>query len=165
MSWNLWRSCFACPLLFPRVQKKRKSKVIIHWIRHAQSCSNVEVDSAGIIETGYKLTSQPPLTELGFYQAIQLGKVLHHGDSVSIQSEQELVPIDDGYDEYFCSPSTRTILTLMIGLESKYAHNPKPIIYVNIVVNQWFKSNNYHKYILDNNQNPIIIVIITFFNL
>jgi broad specificity phosphatase PhoE len=140
--------------------QKPEDKITIHWVRHAESCSNVEVNdldegtsassassasSAGpaspvsptsketwwskIVSTVkavhsesktklYQKTSQPPLTELGMYQASVLGDF-----------------IDYDYSAYFCSPSVRTILTLMIALESKYRYMDLRPITINIVDN------------------------------
>ncbi len=82
------------------------------WIEKATSAVK------DIVDVTIQKTSQPPLTELGIYQAIILGDF-----------------IDDNYNGYFTSPSTRTILTLMLALESKYRKNPKQEIRVVIVEN------------------------------
>jgi broad specificity phosphatase PhoE len=134
--------------------QKPEDKITIHWVRHAESCSNVEVNDldegtsaspaspvspvsptsketwwSKIVSTVkavhsetktklYQKTSQPPLTELGMYQASVLGDF-----------------IDYDYSAYFCSPSVRTILTLMIALESKYRYMDLRPITINIVDN------------------------------
>ncbi len=117
---------------FDHMEEATKN-IKIHWVRHAESCSNVELHGlnggAGwisktasavkdIVDVTIQKTSQPPLTELGIYQAIILGDF-----------------IDSEYDGYYTSPSTRTILTLMLALESKYRKNPKAEIPVIIVEN------------------------------
>lgn len=68
---------------------EKNSPVIIHWARHAESCSNVEIteldsdmDTLTIVQSvSTKLlqkTSQPPLSELGIFQAIEFGKFIHN---------------------------------------------------------------------------------------
>jgi len=108
----------------------------IHWVRHAESCSNVEFDelSGGmnifgkiiksvastaedLVNVAIQKTSQPPLTELGIYQAIMLGDF-----------------IEDDYNGYFSSPSTRTLLTLMIALESKYRRVGTPAEGIPVII-------------------------------
>ena len=67
--------------------------------------------------------SQPPLSEYGLLQACNLG-----------------IKIDENYNAIFCSPSTRTIMTIMLALETKYRNidrpNKKVIITDNIIENQ-----------------------------
>ena len=141
----------------------KEQKCLIHWVRHAESCSNVELDqlddidiqkdvqqesqlkqedlisgltesfrkgfaimaenaqdfaTQGMVKT-YQKTSQPPLSELGMYQASMLGNNIH-----------------DDYTAYYCSQSVRTVLTLMLALETKHRYrHPQTDIFVNIVKN------------------------------
>jgi broad specificity phosphatase PhoE len=154
--------------------------VEIDWFRHAESCSNVEINqlsdeqvsksadeqvaksASGVPETSFlgsffssskkvvesavkvsepflnkalQLTSQPPLTELGMYQAGALGDY-----------------IDASYYGYYTSPSIRTILTMMIALESKHAGIPRENIRVRIV-KEIAEHQNYARYIDQDMQN------------
>ena len=84
------------------------------FVRHAQSCSNLELgykSSKSVIgnlaDKVKQKTSQPPLSEVGCLQASLL----------SLE-----IPADNNY-KYYCSPSTRTIQTALIALESKYRND------------------------------------------
>lgn len=68
----------------------------IYFVRHAQSCSN--------IATIDKI-QHPPLSYEGIQQAVYLG------------IDNEI--IDQDFDEYYCSPSLRTIMTACLALRNK----------------------------------------------
>jgi broad specificity phosphatase PhoE len=65
----------------------------IYFVRHAQSCSNI-----AIIDK----IQHPPLSYKGIQQAVYLG------------IDNEI--IDQDFEEYYCSPSLRTIMTACLAL-------------------------------------------------
>jgi len=69
----------------------------IYFVRHAQSCSNIYKN----LGEDY----QPPLSYFGIQQAIYLG------------IDNEI--IDKDFEEYYCSPSLRTIMTAYLALRDK----------------------------------------------
>lgn len=68
----------------------------IYFIRHAQSCSNISKTDEH---------HHPPLSYKGIQQAVYLG------------IDNEI--IDQDFEEYYCSPSLRTIMTAYLGLRDK----------------------------------------------
>ena len=68
----------------------------IYFIRHAQSCSNISKTDE---------RHHPPLSYKGIQQAVYLG------------IDNEI--IDQDFEEYYCSPSLRTIMTAYLGLRDK----------------------------------------------
>ena len=68
----------------------------IYFVRHAQSCSNIATIDK---------TQHPPLSYEGIQQAVYLG------------IDNEI--IDQDFDEYYCSPSLRTIMTACLALRNK----------------------------------------------
>jgi broad specificity phosphatase PhoE len=68
----------------------------IYFVRHAQSCSNIA--TIGKIQ-------HPPLSYEGIQQAVYLG------------IDNKI--IDKYFDEYYCSPSLRTIMTACLALRNK----------------------------------------------
>jgi broad specificity phosphatase PhoE len=68
----------------------------IYFIRHAESCSNISKLGKHI---------HPPLSYKGIQQAVYLG------------IDNEI--IDKDFEEYYCSPSLRTIMTAYLALRKK----------------------------------------------
>lgn len=108
--------------------------VLITFIRHAESCSNIiELNRdfktfnydefikypSTIREVVGAKISHPPLTYNGIQQAIILG--VHYFNT-----------LPDLYDVYYCSPSIRTIMTALLSLRSinyyRKKNNKSPII-------------------------------------
>jgi broad specificity phosphatase PhoE len=79
------------------------SEINIYFVRHAESCSNISIDSLGKI-------SHPPLSYKGIQQAINLG------------INNEIINMD--FDEYYSSPSLRTIMTACLSLRNKSCITP-----------------------------------------
>jgi broad specificity phosphatase PhoE len=68
----------------------------IYFIRHAESCSNISPLGRHV---------QPPLSYKGIQQAVYLG------------IDNKI--IDKDFEEYYCSPSLRTIMTACLALRKK----------------------------------------------
>jgi broad specificity phosphatase PhoE len=79
------------------------SELNIYFVRHAESCSNISIDPLGKI-------SHPPLSYKGIQQAINLG------------INNEIINMD--FDEYYSSPSLRTIMTACLALRNKSIITP-----------------------------------------
>jgi broad specificity phosphatase PhoE len=79
------------------------SEINIYFVRHAESCSNISIDPVG-------KTSHPPLSYKGIQQAINLG------------INNEIINMD--FDEYYSSPSLRTIMTACLALRNKKIITP-----------------------------------------
>lgn len=79
------------------------SELNIYFVRHAESCSNISIDSLAKI-------SHPPLSYKGIQQAINLG------------INNEIINMD--FDEYYSSPSLRTIMTACLALRNKSIITP-----------------------------------------
>lgn len=90
------------------------SKCSVHWVRHAESCSNI----AGI--TSIDKIMHPPLTPLGIAQAINLGYYLQ----------------DNGYNAYYSSPSVRTIMTAIFSLRMR-----SNVDYITLIITPWISEN------------------------
>ena len=90
----------------------------IYFVRHAQSCSNI----ATIDENHH-----PPLSYKGIQQAVYLG------------IDNEI--IDQEFEEYYCSPSLRTIMTAYLALrDTKKKITLK--LDSNLIENRYFKPDN-----------------------
>jgi hypothetical protein len=73
---------------------KYVSTCTVHWVRHAESCSNI------VGNISYDKIMHPPITPLGLAQSIKLGYHLR----------------DEVYSAYYSSPSLRTIMTAIFSL-------------------------------------------------
>ena len=84
----------------------------IHWVCSADSCSELEsyrlnnsfrdTTLTNIKTSIIQKTNYPPLSEFGILQSSFLG-----------------TQIENEYDDYYCSPTISSILTMMIALEQK----------------------------------------------
>jgi hypothetical protein len=86
------------------MEKIIKKEIIINWVRHAESCSNIAPKFFGI--PSIDSMRHPPLTPLGINQAISLNIFLRENI------------IKKGYNNYYCSPSLRTIMTALFSLRN-----------------------------------------------
>jgi broad specificity phosphatase PhoE len=87
-------------------------KVIIHWVRHGESCSNI----ANLINIGDKL-KHPPLTDKGIIQASYLGKTY-------LKNLEK-------YHFIISSPLIRTLMTCFYSISHMYNNEEVIPIYLN----------------------------------
>jgi broad specificity phosphatase PhoE len=86
---------------------KHISNCTVHWVRHAESCSNIAWDVEFDYESWWLKSDKirhPPLSHLGIAQSIHLGYHLMNTDHKGV------------YSGYYVSPSIRTIMTAIFSL-------------------------------------------------
>jgi len=93
---------------------KYVSTCTVHWVRHAESCSNI------VGNISYDKIMHPPITPLGLAQSIKLGYHLR----------------GEVYSAYYSSPSLRTIMTAIFSL--RMVHN---IDLVTLIIMPWISEN------------------------
>jgi broad specificity phosphatase PhoE len=123
--------------------------IVIDWVRHAESCSNIGgyidyIDEKEAKELDAKpgyispKIMHPPLSPLGIMQAIALGESFFNTS-------------EENYNIYYTSPSIRTIMTAILSLREKHQSEPITLIVTPYISEQL----NFGKYFNADNQNSL----------